>query len=286
MPVFRDHPAQGLRLILACSLAGYRPLHCAASCGNIELVTLLANVFSWLHLTTALDARDCHGFTALHWATMKGHGAVIQTLVESGASLNLVDIQGRTPLHLAVETLGIYRGFEETKFCREMMRYFLENGANPDFGDENGTCPIHLAAEIGDEDAICLLVSHSASVHVRDNEGESAIFYAIRGPHICVIQKLVEEYKVDLFSRNEDGESAAEYCLSLGDTTTFRFIESLCGSSSRKLVHPVPERVIKTSNESIDNSSVDDFPGCLSLSAGSRFSWDSLVFPSGGNNSL
>jgi len=286
IPVFRDHPAQGLRLLLAYNSAGYRPLHCAASCGNIELVTLLANVFSWLRLTTALDARDCHGFTALHWATMKGHGAVVQTLVESGSSLNLVDIQGRTPLHLAVATLGICRGFEEKRFCRDMIRYFLENAANPDVGDENGTCPIHLAAEIGDEDTICLLVSHGGSVHVRDNEGESAIFYAIRGAHICIIQKLVEEYKVDIFSRNEDGESATEYCQSLGDITTLRFVESLCGPSSRNHPQPLPERMIKTSSESIDNSPVDNFPGCLSLSAGSRFSWDSLVIPAGGNNSL
>jgi len=291
LPIYRDHPAQKFNLLLACNEAGYRPLHCASSCGNIELVTLLANIFSWFSLRTALDARDCHGFSALHWATMKGFGAVIQTLVESGASLNLVDNQGRTPLHLAVAALEHHHSVEERKFCRDMIRYFLEHGANPDVGDENGTCPIHLAAEIGDEDALSLLVSSGASAHVRDNEGESAIFYAIRGPHLCIITKLVEEYKVDILSRNEDGENAAEYCESLGDMVTCRFIQSLSRSSDSRLSlqqspQQFPQRRMNISNDSIDNSPTDDYPYSLSLSAGFPVFLGSLVVPSAGNMSL
>jgi len=282
LPVYRDHPAHHIHLLLACTTGGYRPLHYAAASGNLELSTLLANIFSWLKLTPALDARDSHGLTALHWATIKGFGNVIQTLVESGASLNSIDEQGRTPLHLAVSALEIYQSFEERKFCRDMVRYFLEHGANPDVGDENGTCPLHLAAQIGDDDTLQLLISYGASVHVRDNEGENAIFYAIRGPHISVVTKLVEEHKVDLLSRNEDGETAAEYCKALGDMVLFRLIEALAGAPNpqpfQNRNQPVPKRM-RVSNDSVDNSPDDDDGFNLSLSAGSRFTWDSLVIP-------
>jgi len=281
IPVFRDHPAQHLHLLLASTAGSYRPLHFAAAFGNIELATLLANIFSWLKLTPALDARDSHGLTALHWATSKGFGNVIQTLVENGASLNVIDEQGRTPLHLAVSALEIHPSFEERKFCRDMVRYFLEHGANPDVGDENGTCPLHLAAQIGDEETLNILVTYGASVHVRDNEGENAIFYAIRGPHISMVSKLVEEYKVDLLARNEDGETAAEYCKSLGDMVLFRLIESLAGSPPQPFPNrnqPIPKRM-RISNDSVDNSPDDDDGFNLSLSAGSRFTWDSLVIP-------
>jgi len=238
-----------------------------------------------LKLAPALDARDSHGLTALHWATSKGFGSVIQTLVESGASLNVIDEQGRTPLHLAVSALEIYQSFDERKFCRDMVRYFLEHGANPDVGDEFGTCPLHLAAQFGDEETVNILISYGASVHVRDNEGETAIFYAIRGPHISMVTKLVEEHKVDLLARNEDGETAAEYCKALGDMVLFRVIESLAGGSTNSQQtfpyrnQPIPKRM-RVSNDSIDNSPDDDDGFNLSLSAGSRFSWDSLVIPS------
>lgn len=286
LPVYRDHPAQQLHLTLAATPGGYRPLHYAAACGNIELTTLLANIFSWLKLTPALNARDSRGLTALHWATIKGFGNVIQTLVESGASLNIIDEQGRTPLHLAVSALEIYQSYEERKFCRDMVRYFLEHGANPNVGDEYGTCPLHLAAQLGDEEMLNLLVSYGASVHVRDNEGESAIFYAIRGPHISMVTKLVEEHKIDLLARNEDGETPAEYCKALGDMVLFRLIESLIGPTNSTATpsfpgrnQPVPKRM-RVSNDSVDNSPDDDDGFNLSLSAGSRFTWDSLVIPS------
>jgi ankyrin repeat protein len=280
LPSFREHPAQSLHLLLACDSAGYSPLHCAAASGNIELVTLLANIFFWLKLSTALDARDFHGQTALHWATMKGFGAVIQTLVESGASLNLADEQGRTPLLIAVSVLETVRSFDERKFCKDMIRYFLEHGANPNLSDEGGACPIHLASEIGDEDIIDLLISYGASVHVRDNEGESAVFYAIRGSHVSVITKLVEVYKIDILSRNEDGESAVDYARSLGDVVIYRCVESLVGTT------PPSQRNIPVGTRSNNGQTIsygsDDFPN-LSLSAGSRFSWDSLVVPSSTN---
>jgi len=163
----------------------------------------------------------------------------------------------------------------------KICRYFLEHGANPNLSDEGGACPIHLASEIGDEDVIDLLISYGASVHVRDNEGESAVFYAIRGSHLSVITKLVDVYKIDILSRNEDGETAVDYAKSLGDVVIYRCVESLVGSTSPSLRNiPVGTR----SNNGLPNAyGSDDFSPNLSLSAGSRFSWDSLVVPSSPN---
>jgi len=93
---FQNFPAApSVNLLLARDVAGYSPIHHAAVSGNIELTTLLANLFHWLKLpVTAIDARDRTGSTALQWAIRKGHGLVLQTLVDYGAILMSRIIKG------------------------------------------------------------------------------------------------------------------------------------------------------------------------------------------------
>lgn len=49
----------------------------------------------------ALAALDKEGLSALSWACLKGHRAVVQHLVEEGAEIDQTDKNGRTPLDLA-----------------------------------------------------------------------------------------------------------------------------------------------------------------------------------------
>lgn len=59
----------------------------------------------------ALSSLDKEGLSALSWACLKGHRAVVQFLVEEGAEIDQTDKNGRTPLDLAAfygdaETVG------------------------------------------------------------------------------------------------------------------------------------------------------------------------------------
>lgn len=49
----------------------------------------------------SLSLMDKEGLTALSWACLKGHLAVVRYLVESGAATDHADKNGRTPLDLA-----------------------------------------------------------------------------------------------------------------------------------------------------------------------------------------
>lgn len=49
----------------------------------------------------ALSSLDKEGLSALSWACLKGHRAVVQYLVEEGAEIDQTDKNGRTPLDLA-----------------------------------------------------------------------------------------------------------------------------------------------------------------------------------------
>lgn len=61
-----------------------------------------------------LSSLDKEGLSALSWACLKGHRAVVQFLVEEGAEIDQMDKNGRTPLDLAAfygdsETVGTCR---------------------------------------------------------------------------------------------------------------------------------------------------------------------------------
>lgn len=270
LPSFQAYPASGspLALLNACDASGYRPIHYAAVAGNIELTTLLANLFSWLGAQSAIDARDSKGQTALHWAVMKGHGPVIQSLVEYGSLVNVVDFQGRTPLYLAVSALENCRTYEERRFVVDLVRFLLERGANPNCPDvENGSFPLHLAAELGNEEVVTLLVENGACVNAQDNEGETPLFGAIRERHTDIVKQLVTDFKADTLCQNDDGETPVDYCRAIGDEFMVRLLQSMA----------VTSRPLETRARPVHANELDDFSSGLSLSAGSRFSWDTLL---------
>lgn len=70
----------------------------------------------WAFLSgAALSSLDKEGLSALSWACLKGHRAVVQFLVEEGAEIDQMDKNGRTPLDLAAfygdaETVGTTGG--------------------------------------------------------------------------------------------------------------------------------------------------------------------------------
>jgi len=251
-------------MLLASDVAGYTPIHHAAVSGNIELTTLLANLFHWLGNGNAIDVRDRSGSTALQWAIRKGHGPIIQTLVDYGANINVSDFHGRTPLHLAVSALEECGTFEECRFCFDLIRFLIERGACVNVADENGTTPLHIAAELGNEDVVCLLVENGACVDSPDNENETPLFGAIRAQRTDVVKQLVQEFKADTFLQNSDGENPVDYSRAIGDDFLARLLESMVRS------RPEP-RTIRPSN-----STDPDFACQLSLSAGSRFTLENI----------
>jgi ankyrin repeat protein len=69
-------------------------------------------------------------FTALHGAAFRGLNAVIQILVEHGASINARDFRGRTPYRLAEGNKQAFY-FQEYPETAEFLKTL---GANPDVG--------------------------------------------------------------------------------------------------------------------------------------------------------
>lgn len=107
------------------------------------------------------------GTTPLRWAVQEGHLDIIQLLLSHGADINATDEEGQTPLYQAAADGN-----------RELVEYLLDNGADIDLSGD-GTTPLIIASCFPDRlETVKLLVERGADIHAKDNEGETALFYA------------------------------------------------------------------------------------------------------------
>jgi ankyrin repeat protein len=86
------------------------------------------------------DALDKSGVAPLHRAVRTRSSAAVRALVENGAVVRLMNGNGSTPLHLAVQSTG--RSGSGTAAAKDEQRLIiavlLEHGASPSDADANG----------------------------------------------------------------------------------------------------------------------------------------------------
>lgn len=154
-------------------IRGEEPLHQAARAGSTEIVNLL---FSH---KASINAENNFGCKPLHIAVAYGNAAIVEQLVNLGASIeektgsteykkaethSLVDsgywaeahwpFPGSKPLHLAVEF-----GYDD------IARFLLRKGAKVDSACGEGWRPLHLAAFYASPVTVDLLLQRNASPH-------------------------------------------------------------------------------------------------------------------------
>lgn len=74
-------------------------LHHAAFSGNVDVIRIVLKAQETQRVD--LDAVDGDGWTPLHYASDRGHSAVVSVLLDEGANASSKDGMKRTPLHLA-----------------------------------------------------------------------------------------------------------------------------------------------------------------------------------------
>ncbi|XVF01144.1 hypothetical protein REPUB_Repub04eG0063200 [Reevesia pubescens] len=71
-------------------------------------------------------------------------------------------------------------------FLDELLKARL----NPDIGDSKGRTPLHIAASKGHEECVQVLLKHACNVHLRDMNGNTAIWDAIASKHHSIFSVL------------------------------------------------------------------------------------------------
>ncbi|XP_072401763.1 tyrosine-protein kinase Shark [Diabrotica undecimpunctata] len=161
-------------------------LHRSTGQGNYTVVKEL------LKTDYPQDAKNQDGQTAVHLASMNGQNDILLKLIECGASVNLRDSVGFTPLHYAC-----YYNFPAT------ARLLIQTGnANIQARNtETGAVPLHEAASQGHKTVVKELLSLNAPARPRNNDSMTPAQLARLNNHPDCAE-ILENYKYTVKSTN------------------------------------------------------------------------------------
>ena len=166
------------------------------------------------------------GYTALmHTARYCGTSEVpaadvVRVLIEHGASVDIVDNDGRTALMYAA-------GESESP---EVLKILISAGAKVDKVDnDGGTALIHAAAcneSDSAADVVRVLIEHGASVDIVDNDGCTALVYAARCSESPEVLKSLISGGAQVDKVNKEGRTALMYAAYRGFSDMVKMLVS------------------------------------------------------------
>jgi hypothetical protein len=116
-----------------------------------------------------VSAVDRLGWTALNWASDRGHEGIVRALLGANADPNIATSSGLTPLNWA-----------SISGHSAVMSLLIESGANINHADSNGSTALMQACNWDRVDCVRVLVKARADITMRDDLGETALDIARR----------------------------------------------------------------------------------------------------------
>jgi ankyrin repeat protein len=136
----------------------------------------------------ALKETDNEGKTALHWASIRGHGEVVTLLLGQGAEASSRDASGETPIIWACKEghLGV---------VQVLLRHV--GGQALQEVDEKGGTALHGAALWGHAEIVSLLLGQGAKASRRDILGRTPLLCGCKNGHLGVVRVLARHMGED-----------------------------------------------------------------------------------------
>ncbi|MBX7221512.1 MAG: ankyrin repeat domain-containing protein [Blastocatellia bacterium] len=265
------------RLNQASPQTGERTLHGLSSIATV-LFTLLVSLGCGIllygitllpSLVQTIDNPDCVRMAlrlgtspnqpaAILAAAERGRAQSLQALLEAGASLEVKNKDGRTPLLIAADLNHLHtaemlvrakanvnaqddfkftplvlaarsKGGNEPHKTIELCRLLLQQGANPNTADWLGRTALMYAAENGDFELVNLLCEQGANVNLTDREFQTALLLAeqSRATDAGSIVNLLLERGANPNAVNQKGKSPLYYAVSQDGESSLLLLRQL-----------------------------------------------------------
>ncbi|KAF5667503.1 serine threonine kinase [Fusarium denticulatum] len=148
-------------------------LHCAVRNKSVDDTVTLIN------MGLDVDRKLVDGATAMHLAVRNTDTAMVQCLLDHGASINAADNQQRSPIH----TLLLQAPQHDLASIIPVAKLLLSRGASTTTMDSDGSTPVHALA-LWDVSAVCspgfASLVRRMSLSVRDKLGTTILHSAAR----------------------------------------------------------------------------------------------------------
>jgi ankyrin repeat protein len=150
----------------------------AVKSGNADMVRALAKQ------KALVNAVGADGTTALHWAVYLDDLESAKVLLAAGASANVANQLGSTPLALAAENAN-----------PGMVLALLNAGAKASAPGPGNVPVLHLASRTGNASIVKALLVHGADANAREpRQQQTALMWAAAHGHVDVVKALLEAH--------------------------------------------------------------------------------------------
>jgi uncharacterized protein len=130
-----------------------------------------------------LDTPEADGSTALHWATFMVDHGLVKALLDAGATPNITNHYGSSPLSEAVKLGDL-----------DLVSMLLDAGADPDSPNQDQQTALMLASFIGSIDIASLLIDRGADINaVESFRGQTALMWAAAENHPDLVELLINQ---------------------------------------------------------------------------------------------
>ncbi|KAL1523439.1 hypothetical protein AB1Y20_018379 [Prymnesium parvum] len=197
----------------------------AAKANNMDHLDLL------LFCGASINSVDYDKRSCTHIAACVGNKSAVQALIRKGASLNMRDRYGGTPLWDAVreehaecakllyeargelmmtESATAHHLGEATRAEKpKLVELMLQCGANVDSRSSVGRTCVHVAASLHRSSVVDILIENSANLNLQDTEGTTPLALALRNGQIALARKMIDAGAQALY---DEMTAAAELC--------------------------------------------------------------------------
>jgi ankyrin repeat protein len=173
-------------------------------------------VSALIHAGAAVNLIDLEGATPLYYAAGAGNLSIVEALLRRNAEPNLTDKNLVFPLHIALKC-----------HYKEVFETLLLAGANVNAFNAEGCNPLHLAVTMkGGNDFINILIRHNCDVDLRNREGATGLHLAATRGNSANIDVLLDA-NANANIQDHNGMTPLHYSISTHYSAAMASLESL-----------------------------------------------------------
>ena len=212
-----------------------------------------ASIRALLQTGADVNLAQVDGTTALHWAAYNDDAEAVALLVKAGANVNAVNNYGVPPLAEAC-----------INGDAAIVKLLLAAGADANATMKGGETVLMLAARSGNAEAVKALLARDASTKSRERQGQTALMWAAAEGHTDVVRELIAA-GADINAKLDSGFTPFFFAVRDGHLDTVRAFLA-AGIDVNAMMEPVEKTPGKAGGVGVGRPNAARPPGSNALS--------------------